>query len=118
MSHINSNFQKTRSDHQSEKAEDYVEAIYEITEKKEFCRITDLAKHMGVSHVTVTKIIKRLSQDNLIHKKPYRPIFLTKSGLSLAKSSKKRHELIYKFLKLITNSPLPQAISSNFLFFP
>ena len=101
MAKFKNKYQKTRSDHLSETAEDYVEAIQEICLKSGYCRIVDLSKHMQVSHVTVSKIIQRLVDEKLVAKKPYGPIKLTKKGALLAKSSKQRHILVYEFLKFI-----------------
>tara|TARA_Y100001968_G_C19199792_1_gene639368 strand:- start:105 stop:515 length:411 start_codon:yes stop_codon:yes gene_type:complete len=101
MEKLKNQYQKTRSDHLSETAEDYVEAIQEICSENGFCRIVDLAKHMQVSHVTVTKIIRRLTEENLVEKKPYGPLRLTKDGNLLAKLSQQRHVLVYEFLKSI-----------------
>jgi ribosome-binding protein aMBF1 (putative translation factor) len=49
-------FAKVRVDHATETAEDYVEAVDDILRDRGECRVRDLAKHMGVSHVTVTRI--------------------------------------------------------------
>ena len=48
-------FSQTRTRHASETAEDYVEAVLDIIEEKNECRVLDLAKYFNVSHVTVSK---------------------------------------------------------------
>ena len=40
------------------------------------------------------------NSNNLVKSQPYRSIFLTSSGSNLAKVSKKRHEIVYNFLKI------------------
>lgn len=89
---------RTRSDHSHETAEDYVEAIAEISREKETCRVSDLAKYFGVSHVTVHRIITRLQGEGLVDTEPYRPIILTRRGADMAERSRKRHEIVYQFL--------------------
>lgn len=89
---------RTRKDHASETAEDYVEAVSEIIDEEGACRVVDLAKRFDVSHVTVTRIISRLQKEGYVTTEPYRPIELTDAGRKLAKDSKARHEIVFKFL--------------------
>ena len=91
-------FQESRRQNSTEMLEDYVEAILAITKKNGETRNSDLSKYFGVSQATVTKNLKRLNSNNLVKSQPYRSIFLTNSGLNLAKVSKKRHEIVYNFL--------------------
>ena len=90
--------QRTRRDHASETAEDYVEAIACIQEDRGACRLTDLAKHFLVSHVTVKKILERLEREGLVTTVPYAPVQLTPHGEQLAKESRTRHEIVIAFL--------------------
>jgi len=89
---------RTRSDHASETAEDYVEAIAEILLEQSTCRVVDLATRFAVSHVTVSRIVNRLVSLGLVQTEPYQPVRLTEEGRKLAKRSKHRHETVYKFL--------------------
>ena len=98
MSRLQNQFAKTRTDHASETAEDYVEAIADILESQEHCRVKDLARKMGVSHVTVTRILQRLVHEGLITKEPYGPVTLTGTGRRMAAASRARHELLLRFL--------------------
>tara|TARA_B100000902_G_C26828824_1_gene677700 strand:+ start:198 stop:608 length:411 start_codon:yes stop_codon:yes gene_type:complete len=91
-------FSQTRTRHASETAEDYVEAVMELIEEKGECRVLDLARYFNVSHVTVSRIVKRLQDEKLLLTKPYKPVELTEQGLKLAKQSKKRHEIVLAFL--------------------
>jgi len=101
-------FAKTRADHAGETAEDYVEAVSDILHRQGECRVRDLARLMGVSHVTVTRIIARLQQQELVETEPYRPIHLTSKGLRLAANSRRRHEIVLAFLKAL-GVPSPEA---------
>lgn len=89
---------RTRKDHQSETAEDYVEAIAEILGEQEVCRLADLAKRFAVSNVTAHRIIERLQNEGLVTTKPYQPIELTPQGQRLAARCRERHETVYRFL--------------------
>jgi DtxR family manganese transport transcriptional regulator len=91
-------FRRTRNDHASETAEDYVEAIANIIKDRGVCRGADLARMFGVSHVTITKTVSRLKQGGLVETSPYAPLRLTRKGEKLAWASRTRHELVLQFL--------------------
>ena len=97
--------QRTRKDHATETAEDYVEAIAEILAEQDVCRSSDLARRFAVSHVTVHRIVSRLQDDGLLTTEPYQPIRLTAKGRRMAKRSRERHELVYRFLLAIGVDP-------------
>ena len=94
-------FKKVRADHSMETAEDYVEAVSDILHRQGECRVKDLAAHMGVSHVTVTRVIARLQDESLVSTEPYRPIRLTAEGEKLAASTRRRHEIVLAFLQAV-----------------
>ena len=101
-------FQKVRRDHAQETAQDYVEAIEQIRLRLGACRVADLARLMQVSHVTVVKIISRLVASDLVRKTPYGPIELTRSGASMARTARLRHDDVVGFLREI-GVPEPHA---------
>jgi DtxR family manganese transport transcriptional regulator len=90
--------ERTRHDHRSETAEDYVEAVAELIEENHICRVTDLARHFAVSHVTVSKTVSRLKSAGLLTSQPYGPIELTREGKRLATKAKQRHQIVLDFL--------------------
>jgi len=94
---------RTRHDHSTELAEDYVEAIAEIADAHGSCRVVDLAKHFGVSHVTVNRTVGRLQNEGLV----------TKKGLRLAVQCRERHEIVYQFLLAIGVDPQTAAIDAE-----
>lgn len=106
-------FRRTRSDHANETAEDYVEAIAEQIDEKGECRGADLAREFGVSHVTVTKTIARLQADGLVDTAPYAPLTLTRKGKALAEASRKRHEVVLRFLLAIGVSPAVAEVDAE-----
>ncbi len=104
---------RTRNDHKSETAEDYVEAIADILSRQTACRSADLAKRFGVSHVTVHRIVERLQNEGLISTEPYQPILLTASGKRLAARCRERHEIVYRFLLSIGIDAATAAIDAE-----
>lgn len=104
---------RTRSDHATETAEDYVEAIADIMDHQSTCRVVDLATRFAVSHVTVSRILTRLVSLGLVQTEPYQPVRLTAEGAKLAKRTRHRHETVYKFLLAIGVSPKTAAIDTE-----
>ena len=90
--------QRTRRDHSTETAEDYVEAVAEIIAQRVHCRLVDLAEYFGVSHVTANRTVARLQKEGLLVTEPYQPIELTARGRRLAARCRQRHEIVYQFL--------------------
>ena len=93
------NLQQTRREHASETAEDYVEAIAQLSVSMGEARVVDLARRLGVTHVTVNRTIARLQRDGYVSAQPYRAIFLTERGRKLADECRKRHETVVAFLR-------------------
>ena len=90
---------QTRRKHSSETAEDYVEAIAELMASVGEARPVELARRLGVSHVTVSRTVSRLQRDGYLATRPYRAIFLTEKGARLARESRERHSLVVDFLR-------------------
>jgi len=105
--------QRTRRDHTTETAEDYVEAIADILDEEETCRVTGLAKRFSVSHVTVHRIVERLQNEGLVVTEPYQPITLTSAGKRLAARCRQRHEIVYHFLLAIGIDEATAAIDAE-----
>jgi DtxR family manganese transport transcriptional regulator len=93
------NLSQTRREHANEIAEDYVEAIADLVAETGEARVVDLARRLGVTHVTVNRTIVRLQKAGFVTCQPYRAIFLTDRGRALAAASKSRHETVVAFLR-------------------
>src|SRR5215468_9258913 len=91
--HRAENHSQTRLEHAHEIAEDYVEAIADLTAERGEARVVDLAARLGVTHVTVNRTIARLQSAGYVTSQPYRAIFLTDRGRELAVKCKSRHEI-------------------------
>lgn len=90
---------RTRDEHAQETAQDYVELIAVLIDEVGEARAIDLARRLGVTHVTVARTIQRLQRDGLVTSLPYRSIFLTKRGRKLSEESRTRHETVVAFLE-------------------
>lgn len=94
-------FNHVRLAHQTEVAEDYVELVDDLIQEKGEARAVDLAECLGVSAATVNKTVKRLQREGYLNAQPYRSIFLTEQGKAMAEASRKRHQLVYDFLRTL-----------------
>jgi DtxR family manganese transport transcriptional regulator len=92
-------FRRSRRDRAAEIAQDYVEAIADLSVSLGEARVVDLARRLGVTHVTVNRTLARLQQAGYVSTKPYRAIFLTDTGHRLAAECKRRHETVVAFLR-------------------
>ncbi len=84
--------------------------IAELIDKTGEARLTDLARGLSVTHVTANRTIKRLQRKGLVTSQPYRSIFLTTDGRSLAKESRDRHETVVRFLMALG---VPAAVAES-----
>jgi DtxR family manganese transport transcriptional regulator len=91
-------FGKTRTAQSAALLEDYVELIADLLATGGEARPTDVARRLGVSHVTAIKTIARLKRKGLATGRPYRGIFLTAEGQSLAARVRARHRLVVDVL--------------------
>jgi len=80
------------------RAEDYIEAIYELSKEKGFARVKEIASALGVKPATVSEMLENLSEDGyVIYRKRFH-VMLTEKGLELAKAVRDRREILVKFL--------------------
>ncbi len=91
-------FSKVRNAHKTENTEDYLELISELLTSKGEARIVDIAKQLDIAQATANKTIQRLQNQGFIKREPYRSIFLTVKGQMIASKSKKRHNIVLRFL--------------------
>ncbi|MCP4176066.1 MAG: manganese-binding transcriptional regulator MntR [Fuerstiella sp.] len=104
---------RTRQDHATELAEDYVEAIAAIIDQHGQCRAVDLSQQFEVSHVTVNRTIGRLQRDGLVTSQPYAPVELTEKGRRIARDSQRRHQTVYTFLLMLGVSERTATIDTE-----
>lgn len=90
---------QTRRENANEVAEDYVEAIADLTAEAGRARVVSLARRLGVTHVTVIRTISRLKKAGFVTAPPYRGVALTEAGRALAAMCKSRHETVAAFLR-------------------
>ena len=103
-------FQRVREDHSREMAEDYTELVLELGKEDLPVRPADLARALGVSHVTVLRTLTRLERQSLLERDAESGVTLTRSGRRLAQAARRRHAIVVAFLQQI-GVPLAQSES-------
>ena len=78
-------------------AEDYLEAILMIKEKKGYVRSIDVANQLGVSKPSVSYATKRLRENGYIAFNEDGMITLTESGMEIASKIYTRHKCIKNY---------------------
>ena len=90
---------RSRRDRAGVVAQDYVEAIADLSSALGEARVVDLARRLGVTHVTVNRTLSRLQQAGYVSTRPYQAILLTRKGRKLAEECRRRHKTVVAFLR-------------------
>jgi DtxR family manganese transport transcriptional regulator len=98
-------FRQAREARKAELFEDYVELIDDLIRDGGEARQVDIACRLGVAQPTVARMLRRLIDEGLVLRRPYRGVFLTEKGRTLAEQSRLRHEVVERFLIDLGVSP-------------
>lgn len=94
-------FRATRSQHALETAQDYTELIADLIRNTGQARTCEVARLLGVSHVTAVRALRRLRDQGLVAVEAHQPIALTSKGERMAERSRHRHTVVAAFLRSI-----------------
>lgn len=81
--------------------EDYIEQIYLLIDQKGYARVSDIAERLSVHPSSVTKMVKKLDEENFLHYEKYRGLILSEKGEKIGKLLVYRHDLLEQFLEII-----------------
>jgi len=90
--------------------EDYLEAIYNIIQIEGFAQTKKIAEYLHITPASVSCMLKKLKQLELINYKKYSPITLTHKGEKIAKKIKEEHTTIRRLLELLL---VPKSIADQ-----
>jgi len=82
----------------SEIAEEYLEAIFDLTQEGQAAKTNDIAAKMNLSPASVTEMVQRLASDGYVSYERYKGATLTGEGMRIAKKIKRKHRLLERFL--------------------
>jgi len=83
------------------RVEDYLEVIYGLIQEKGYARSVDIAELLQIKAASVTGMLQRLHEMELIVYERYRGLTLTAKGERLARDVQQRHLIILKFLRVL-----------------
>jgi len=85
--------------------EDYIRAIYILSESDEGTGVTHIAKRLNLSKSTVSERMKELVKDELVVAEPYAQVELTEKGAEIGKRLTYKHRIIEVFLNDVLHVP-------------
>jgi DtxR family Mn-dependent transcriptional regulator len=85
----------------SRKAEDYLEAIYDLSLTHEPFKTKDIADALNVRSPSVVEMVKKLDRMELVVYRKYDGVKLTLKGVKIAMDIRERYETFKSFLTLI-----------------
>ena len=89
--------------------EDYLEAIYNLSQEKKAVRVKDIAERLKVKMPTVTNMLKALSERGMIDYEKYEYLELTGKGSDIGSEIDQRHQTLKAFLTDILQIERDQA---------
>ena len=92
----------------SQSAEDYLERIHELIEKKGYARVVDIASSLKVKQASVTSMVQKLAESGYLEYEKYRGLVLTDKGREVAREIQSRHLTLSRFFSLFGLSPETQ----------
>ncbi|HEY3332285.1 MAG TPA: metal-dependent transcriptional regulator [Capsulimonadaceae bacterium] len=82
----------------SEPVQNYLKAIYAVTDGEHGASQIDIATQVGVTPSGVSKMLRQMDRQGLITYEPYRPVRLTELGLKIALEIIRHHRLLEVYL--------------------
>ncbi|WP_053960489.1 transcriptional regulator MntR [Sulfobacillus thermosulfidooxidans] len=79
--------------------EDYLEAIWRLTEQKGYARVSDIAECLHISQASVSKMIRKLKEEGWLEVERYRGLSLTSKGMAEGRLLLARHQILERFLR-------------------
>jgi DtxR family Mn-dependent transcriptional regulator len=82
----------------SASTEEYLEALYTLTQGDKTASTTEIAKHLKVAPASVTEMLRRLADRGYVSYSPYQGVTLTEAGHRMAQNMARKHRLLERFL--------------------
>lgn len=82
----------------SQSIEDYLKTIFKLSRSNERVTTSAIAERLEVSPASVTNMVKKLAEMNLLTHEPYRGVKLTEAGEKIALETIRHHRLLELYL--------------------
>jgi Mn-dependent DtxR family transcriptional regulator len=89
--------------------ENYLEAVYDLSDENPGVRLTDVASRLSVTKSTANAAIAALAGRKLVEAGHYSRIYLTHSGMTMASKIAEKHKIIRQFFLKTLNVDLGTA---------
>lgn len=89
--------------------ENYLEAVYELSNGGGGARVSDIAARLGVSKASVNSAMNGLHQRGLVENEKYREIYLTDEGRRVARLTSHKHAILQTLLHQVIGIDNEQA---------
>jgi Mn-dependent DtxR family transcriptional regulator len=96
--------------------EDYLLAVYTIRRDEDLVRQIEIAAHMGLSKVSVTRAVKILAQEGflqIVQEKNVKEVHLTEAGRALGEKLYRRRRVVTAFLRAFGLSEADAAAEAH-----
>lgn len=82
----------------SESTEEYLEAIYALTQDHAMATTTAISRRLRIAPASVTEMLKKLAAKELVFYSPRRGVALTAKGMEIGEAMARKHRLLEFFL--------------------
>lgn len=82
----------------SSSTEEYLEAIYNLTQNGEAATTSALSKRLNIAPASTTEMLRKLAGEKYVHYSPYQGVTLTSKGLKVGERITRKHRLLERFL--------------------
>jgi DtxR family transcriptional regulator, Mn-dependent transcriptional regulator len=82
----------------SSSTQEYLEALYTLTQNGKKAGTTELSKKLGISAASVTEMLKKLSEMGYINYSRYQGVTLSPEGFKIAEKMARKHRILERFL--------------------
>jgi DtxR family transcriptional regulator, Mn-dependent transcriptional regulator len=82
----------------SSSTQEYLEALYTLTQNGKKAGTSELSKKLGISAASVTEMLKKLSEMGYINYSRYQGVTLSPEGFKLAEKMARKHRILERFL--------------------
>src|ERR1039458_8068955 len=82
----------------SASTEEYLEALYNLTQDGKAANNADLSKRLKIAPASVTEMLKKLADTGYVNYSPHQGVTLTPKGFVIAEKMTRKHRLLERFL--------------------
>ncbi len=82
----------------SANTEEYLEALYTLTQGGKKASTSAISRRLNIAPASVTEMLKKLSEEELIDYTPYKGVTLSPKGYRQAEKMARKHRLLERFL--------------------